>query len=91
MGRCRGSCCSPQVLRIISDETQLSLQDIRKSSSGSEKLFGNPKTLLQKKMSSSSRYMDRDRSDSETVALMHKRADALKAAKQNESNANTDS
>ncbi|MCL2662933.1 MAG: FAD-dependent oxidoreductase [Oscillospiraceae bacterium] len=85
MGRCHGSCCGPRVIEIISKETGLLPHNVRKSSSGSEKLFGNPKTLLQKKISSSSRVSNRDRTDPEIIAGLHKRAELLQATKENES------
>jgi len=90
MGLCHGSFCSPQIIDIISSEKGLLLQNVRKSGSGSEKLFGNPKTLLQKKMSSSSRVTSRDRTDPETVSRLHKRAQELEAAKEKKSDSLTD-
>jgi glycerol-3-phosphate dehydrogenase len=84
MGRCQGSCCGPQIIDIISDETRLLPNNVRKSGSGSEKLFGNPKELLQKKMSSSSRVMNRDRTDPAILAGLHKRAEQLQASKEKE-------
>jgi glycerol-3-phosphate dehydrogenase len=79
MGRCQGSRCSPQIIDIIAAEKRLLLHNVKKSGSGSEKLFGNPKTLLQKKMSSSSRIIERDRTDSDTVQRLHMKAQELKA------------
>jgi glycerol-3-phosphate dehydrogenase len=87
MGHCQGGFCSPQIIDIIAQEKRLLPHNVRKSSSGSEKLFGNPKALLQKKMSSSSRIIDRDRTDRtdpETVALLHKKAQELQLAKEKE-------
>jgi len=85
MGHCQGSFCSPQIVDIIAAEKRLLPQYVRKSGSGSEKLFGNPKALLQKKMSSSSRISDRDRTDPETVARLHKKAQELHGKKEKES------
>jgi glycerol-3-phosphate dehydrogenase len=82
MGRCHGSFCSPQIIDIIAAEKRLLPQNVRKSSSGSEQLFGNPKTLLQKKISSSSRISDR--TDPETVERLHKKAQELQGAKAKE-------
>jgi glycerol-3-phosphate dehydrogenase len=84
MGRCQGSCCGPQIVDIITNETRLLPNNVRKSGSGSEKLFGNPKTLMQKKMSSSSRVMNRERTDPEILAGLHKRAEQLQATKNRE-------
>jgi len=83
MGRCHGSSCTPQVLDIIASERRLPLQNIRKSGSGSEILFGNSKTFLQKKVSSTQRIPDRDsEADKETTALMHQRALEIQAARE---------
>jgi glycerol-3-phosphate dehydrogenase len=85
MGCCNGSFCSPRIIDIIASEKGLLLHNVRKSSSGSEKLFGNPKALLQKKMSSSSRISDRERTDPETLARLHKKAQELQGTKEKES------
>ena len=54
MGRCQGSYCSPQVLDIIAGEKRLAPHNVKKSGTGSEVLFGNLKTLQQKKSSTGS-------------------------------------
>jgi glycerol-3-phosphate dehydrogenase len=90
MGFCHGSSCSPQVLDIIATEKRLLLQNVRKSGSGSEKLLGNTKNLLQKRMSSSSRLTDRDRTDPDTVARLHKKAQELHEAKKQETDSYAD-
>jgi glycerol-3-phosphate dehydrogenase len=83
MGRCHGSLCAPQVIDIIAAERRLPPHNIRKSGSGSEKVFGNSKTLLQKKASSAQRITERDfKADMETTALLHKKALELQAAKE---------
>jgi len=93
MGRCNGNHCIPQILDIISSEKRLAPQNVRKSGSGSEKVFGNTKTLMQKKASAGSRIADRfGRSDSaEASAKMHKRAQQIQAIKNaNRKDANSD-
>ena len=79
MGRCHGSCCTPQVLDIISAEKRLTPQNVRKSGSGSEKLFGSSKALLQKKASAFDLTSRDGKTDAETIAKLHK----LHAAKEN--------
>jgi glycerol-3-phosphate dehydrogenase len=81
MGRCQGSRCSALIVDIIAVEKHLLPHNVRKNVSGSEELFGNPKTLLQKKMSSSTRLQERDRTDSDTVQRLHMKAQELKTAK----------
>ena len=70
MGRCHGSHCTPLVLDIISAEKHLAPHKIRKSNTGSEKLYGLSKVLLQKKSHS---LPDRERkTDTDTIARLHK-------------------
>ena len=72
MGRCQGSCCTPQVLDIISSEKRLTPQNVRKSGSGSEKLFGNSKTMMQKRSAAFDLSSREGKTDSETIARLHK-------------------
>jgi glycerol-3-phosphate dehydrogenase len=85
MGRCHGSHCGPRIIEIIAAEKRLLPHNVRKSSSGSEILFGNTKALMQKKMSSASRISSRDRTDPETLANLHKKAQELQGKKEKES------
>jgi len=82
MGRCQGSHCTPLIVDIIAAEKRLPPQNIRKSGSGSEKLYGQSKVLQQKKDSSSQRVLNRDlKLDNETTVLLHKKALEIQAAK----------
>jgi len=83
MGRCHGSCCDPKIIDIIATEKHLTPQNVRKSSSGSEMLYGNPKVLLQKRISAASRISERDPTDQEALDNIHKRAQALQLANEN--------
>jgi len=78
MGCCHGSFCTPQVLEVISSEKRLTPQNVRKSGSGSEKLYGSTKALLQKKASTFDLTSREGKTDSETIAKLHK----LQAAKE---------
>ena len=40
MGRCQGSFCGQQVIRLIAEEKQIPLMQVRKGYPGSEILFG---------------------------------------------------
>jgi len=82
MGRCNGSYCSPLILDLIAAETRLPPQSIRKSSIGSEKVYGSTKSLLQKKTTVTESKVERERTDLETVARLHKRAQEIQAAKE---------
>jgi len=76
MGRCHGSHCTPLILDIIATEKRLPPQTIRKSSSGSEVLFGLSKTLQQKKSTTEQRISDPEsKTDPMLVALLHQRAE----------------
>jgi len=46
MGRCQGSFCSPHVMQIISEKTNLPIEKINKMSMNSNILFGNVKETL---------------------------------------------
>jgi len=81
MGRCHGSYCGPLVLDIIATEKRLAPQNIRKSGSGSEKVFGNSKSIMQKKSDSYSFSGREGKADSETTALLQKRAQQMQDAK----------
>jgi len=81
MGRCHGSYCAPHVLEIISSEKRLTPQNVRKSGSGSEKLFGSSKALLQKRAASEPSLTSRRKDyDPETMAILQKRAMQMQAA-----------
>jgi glycerol-3-phosphate dehydrogenase len=43
MGRCQGGFCGPQVAKIISEELQIPLEQVKKAGEGSELLFGKTK------------------------------------------------
>jgi len=85
MGRCNGSHCMPYIINLIASDKRLTPQNVRKSGSGSEKLYGSTKAHLQKKASSASRISSRDsKSSAETTALLAKKAQEIQAAKAQE-------
>jgi len=80
MGRCQGSYCSTQIIDLLASETRLPPQNIRKSGSGSEKLYGNAKALQQKR-DSSAKDASFGRTDPETIARLQTNAKRILAAK----------
>jgi len=81
MGRCHGSYCTPLVLDIISSEKRLAPQNVRKSGSGSEKLYGNSKTLMQNDKHIGSSDFTLGRTDPDTIKKIEANAKAMLAAK----------
>ena len=81
MGRCHGSFCTPLTLDVISSEKRLALHNVRKSGSGSEKLLGNSKTLLQNDDSGGIRDYTMGKTDPETIKKIEANAKAMLAAK----------
>jgi len=84
MGRCHGGYCNAQVLDIISSEKRLAPQNVRKSGSGSEKLFGNAKALLQNKTAAELKDFSVIKTDPETAKRIHANAMALQGRKNKE-------
>jgi len=80
MGRCHGSYCAPLIVEIISAEKRLAPHNVRKSGSGSEKLYGLSKTLLQNKEESFFGDFGRGKTDPETAKRLQARAIAVMAS-----------
>jgi len=81
MGRCHGSHCTPQVLDIISTEKRLAPHNVRKSGSGSEKLYGLSKKLMQEEKSFGIKDFSIGKTDPDTVKRIQATAKAMMAAK----------
>jgi len=81
MGRCHGSHCMPLVLDLISSEKRLAPHNVRKSGSGSEKLFGLSKKLMQDDNSFGSRDFSLGKTDPETVKRIEETAKAMMLSK----------
>ncbi|MCL2820374.1 MAG: NAD(P)/FAD-dependent oxidoreductase [Oscillospiraceae bacterium] len=80
MGCCHGSYCTPLVLDIISSDKRLAPHNVRKSGSGSEKLYGLSKTILQNKELSFFGEFGKNRTDPETAKRLQARAIAMMTA-----------
>jgi len=80
MGRCHGGYCTPLVLDIISSEKRLAPHNVRKSGSGSEKLYGNSKKLLQEDKAIGKDFF-LAKTDPETVKKIEENARKMLAAK----------
>ena len=81
MGRCHGSFCTPLVLDLISSEKRLAPHNVRKSGSGSEKVYGNSKVLLQEEKTSGFGDFTMGKTDPETIKRIEANAKAMLAAK----------
>jgi len=81
IGRCHGSHCMPLILDVISAEKRLAPHNVRKSGSGSEKLYGLSKKLIQEEKTLVSKDFSLGKTDPETVKKIEETAKAIMAAK----------
>ena len=73
MGRCQGNICTPLLLDIIATEKRIPPNNVKKSGSRSEKLYGSTKAILEKRTSAMSEFMD-SKIDPETEELIRENA-----------------
>ena len=77
MGRCQGGFCGPYIVELIAAEKRQLPQNVKRSGSGSEILFGNLKSM-QEKLSDTPEFARRDKLDPETEKRILERAHAIR-------------